>query len=219
MTNIVQLSNSLCELITDDNYDTIDFIRLFDPVSEYISDPLFSDNVKQIIILLTKDRDGDKVITIADIKLLSSDFTTISALTASLLFIVSALPNIKITYNKYATEELVFKILTYIFLVLVPKETNNKWTYDDKKAIIQIGVAIYNMLVSSVVVKELVEKIKLYFKKKGWCKCLYEEDKQQILEKNIDRFNLELNSALILHRHIRSFNNATNLAQMENVPL
>ena len=138
MTDIKELRNEILETIKDDDYDTSDLKKLLDPVFIYIENPLFKENLDQIVDLITEDRNGDVKFTIDDLSLFCRDFNAISALFQCLLVAIQSIPEIKINYDAGSTEEVMFKLLVYISLVAIPKHTNTKWSYDEKVRVLDL---------------------------------------------------------------------------------
>ena len=188
-----KLKQSILEVIANDNFDLNTLKRLLTPLHDFIDNPIFVDNLKQIIEIITTDRDGNNKFTIKDVELLKDDYLSITSLISAILAVLNSVPGIKLKYDAGATEELIFKLLVYIFLVVIPKQTNNKWTYDEKVHIIDITLNIYQIIVSSQTTKDLVAKITQWFKSKGLCKCLSgQQTKEDVLQKKMPLLKAEL---------------------------
>lgn len=197
-TNFETLKKSIYDLIENSESLESDILKLLDPISQYISDNNFAQNIDQIITIITLDRDDNHIFTINDIKLLSSDFKSITSLINCILLLIGGLPNLKLKYNNTVTEEIIFKLIAYIFLVIVPKKTNKNWSIEDKLQIVDFVLSIYNIIITSGILQQLIEKIKEYFKKKGWCKCVCGEiDKQQVIETQMPIVSAELQTHVL----------------------
>lgn len=152
------LQNTLISLISKD-YEIKDLELILGPAAIYANNQIFNKYVKDIINIITKDRNGNQKFDIGDLELLSKDILGITALVTSILLILNTLPNVKFEYREGATEELVFKIIVYIFLVVLPRHTNIKLTLEEKMAILNLCLLVYTFLIESQIVKQLVKKV------------------------------------------------------------
>lgn len=203
MTDIEQLKQSLYNLVENPTCTFSDIINALEPFSDYISNTQFTDNITQIINIIILDRNNDQKFTFDDIKLLCTDIPAITSIINCTMAIIASLPGVQVTSTSGLTQELVFKILVYIFLVVIPYKLNMEWTVDQKKEIIDVALFIYNMIISSGLAKDLINKIKQLFIKKGWCKCICgQQDKQQVLEENLPKMMLELGTNLTSFRNM-----------------
>lgn len=197
MTTLENLKSKILILIKDNNYDIEDLKSALDPVGDYITNPIFKNNIVSVVDIITKDRDGNNKFTIEDMKLIGNDFQAISGLVSAILLIVTAIPTIKFQYEAGATEELIFKLLSYIFLVVVPKQTGSPLSYDDKVAILDVVMSIYGFIKASQFTKDLVAKIVSWFKSKGMCNCTSKaEVNDAIVESKMPKIKMELTGAM-----------------------
>lgn len=180
------LKTKIEDLIKDDSYDMNDIVKIIDPAFSFIKDDLFAYNIRQVVGIITTDRNNDAKFTIKDLELLSKDPLAMTLLGTSFLLMVKAVPSLKAQFDKGALEELLFKISAYIFLVAIPKEIKHKWTQDEKTKIINIVMSIYMYIKTSDVTYKILGKIKVWFQTKGWrklCLCAKKDAKSTVIEK------------------------------------
>jgi len=197
MSNIETLKAKILVLIKNDTFDATDLKNLLSPIALYTDNPLFKENIMEIVSILTQDRDGNNKFTINDLTLFSKDIIGITSLVTAIILLIGMVPDIKLQYVEGVTEELVFKLLAYIFLVIIPTKTGNPWTFEEKKAVLNLALLIYQLIKSSQVMKDLVAKISAWFKSKGLCACIATNDnKTEVLEKKLPVIKLDLMHAM-----------------------
>lgn len=199
MSDLEKLKRQIMNIIRDDNYDLSDLKEVLTPICTYVNNPLFQSNVDDIVKILIKDRDGNNKFTIDDLALLKNDILGITSLITAILLIISAIPELKLKYEAGLTEEIIFKILAYIFLVIIPKQTGHPWNLEEKEAVLNLSLLIYQLIKSSQITKDLINKIKEWFKSKGWCTCVSgtkQEQNAAVLEKRLPQIKLELTHAM-----------------------
>ena len=210
--NLEELRKKIMKLLKDGNYDTGDLQLLLSPINEFISNTTFTRNLNQIVHVIVKDRNGDNKIDLKDLELMSKDVLAITTIIKAILLILNTIPDMKLKYSAGATEELIFKILAYIFLVVIPKEAKTNWTLEEKETILDLVILLYDMIKSSQVVKELVDKITVWFKYAGgkiveWfknnCKC-GGQLKEDVVEEHLPGVLTEIKSAMHKNREIAS---------------
>ena len=207
MLNILDLKKSVLEIISDNEYNESDLIKILHPVRIYSTDPLFTVNINQITRVILEDRDGNNKFTVNDLRLLGKDIIGITSLVSSILLVLGGLESLK--YEKGNTEELIFKLLIYIFLVIVPKEAGNPWTIEEKTAVLDLILIIYQMLSMSNVTKDIVSNIKEWFKKRGYCKCL-QINKEEVVNEHLPKLNAELSVNIQKNKDIVRLTNELN---------
>ena len=208
--NQSELKNSVMKLIKDDNYDIEDFKSFLNPIDKYTNNQTFINNLHEIINVLLEDRDGNNKFTIDDLKLIKDDMFAISSLLNGLLLVICVIPQLKLKYNKGATEELVFKLLAYIFIVVIPKEIGRPWTLKEKEDIVKITIQIYQLILSSQVTKDIINNIIKWFKKKGWCKCTTgskEEINQRVIKKKLPKIKADMGTYIKREKMVNKLNN------------
>jgi hypothetical protein len=189
------LKSSIMALIANNDYSLNDLNAFLDPISKYVNDPNLMSGINGIVEEITKDRDGNGQFNIDDLKLLGSDMLGITSLVNSVLLVIGSIPEIKLQYSAGATEEIVFKALAFIFLVVVPKQTGHPWDAAEKEQVVDLVLAIYNVVKSSQIVQALIQKIAAYFKSKGWCKCMFGEPattNQDVIDNHLPQARAEL---------------------------
>ena len=197
MANLDKLKNSIMDIIKDDNYDIDDLKKILGDVSGCTEHSIFASNLTQVMDIMTKDRDGNNKFDINDLTLMSKDIIAMTSLVTAILLLVASIPNFKLQYNEGTTEEFIFKLLAYIFLVIVPKQTGHKWTLQEKQSIVDLVLIIYQLIVSSQITKELIAKVTAWFKSKGWCNCMKTSTTHEdVLAEKLPIVNRELSYAM-----------------------
>nr|QBK88604.1 MAG: hypothetical protein LCMiAC01_02810 [Mimivirus LCMiAC01] len=209
MDNILELKKKILSIIANDKYDVNDLNKLIDPLNTFIGNDLFMANMKQMIDVIIKDRNGDNVITIKDIELIGQDIFAITSLIKGILLILNTIPQLKLKYNAGATEELIFKILMYVFLVIIPREAKLNWTFEEKEQIADLVIVIYDMIKSSQVAKDLIANIVSWLKEKKICKylCKGTEPKEDIIERHLSGIKAELKASVLKDREMVMMSN------------
>lgn len=185
LQNLIQKDFSLSELET-----------LLSPVPLYTGNEIFASQFKQIVSILTQDRDGDKKFTSNDLVLFSKDIVGMTTLVTSIFLILSSIPNIKIKYVEGETETLVFKLIVYIFLVIIPQYTNLKFTLEEKNAILNVCMLFYVYLIQSQLLKKIIIKVANWIKYE-WNLCLADGS---LLDKKMPRLHRKLNE-IVKQKH------------------
>lgn len=197
MTSVNDLKTKILKLIKDNNYDVEDLKNVLEPISNYVNNPSFKNNIKTIVDIITKDRDGNNKFTLEDLKLISSDFQAISGLLSAIVLLLSSIPSLKFKYEQGTTEELIFKILAYIFIVVVPKQTGFPLSYEDKVTILDVVMSIYGFIQASQFTQQLVAKILAWFKSKGMCQCASQaEINDAVVESKLPKIKMKLVGAI-----------------------
>ena len=171
--SIEELQTSLQNLIQQD-FTLSQLEKLLAPIPLYTGNSVFKTYSAQIVKILTKDRDGNQKFTTNDLLLFSKDIIGMTSLITSLLLIINSIPNVKINYTEGETEELVFKLLVYVFLVVIPSQTNVRFTTEEKLQLLDICMIVYMLLVQSGLLKKIVVKIAGWFKAQ-WKNCFNNE--------------------------------------------
>jgi|LakMenEpi03Aug12_release.lakeMendotaPanAssembly.Ray.scaffolds.fasta_scaffold616269_1 hypothetical protein len=193
--NISALKKRLVELLKSYDYDSDDIIRILRPISMCTNNELFQEKIEEIVSIVGQDRAGNNKFDINDLKLLSKDIIAVTSLITSILIVIAAIPDLKLSYDEGASEELIFKLLVYIFLVVLPNHTGTPWTLKEKIQVIDLILTIYQLIKSSQISKELFNKIIDWFKTKSLCSCIngsVAEQKQTVLEKKLPYAKFEL---------------------------
>jgi len=198
MTTIANIKNQVMGVIHDDNYSVDAVLNVLNPIAAYVNDPVFLENVNSVITILTTDRDGNKSFTVKDLQLMSHDPLAMTSLISGILLVIAGIPQLKLRYDAGATEELVFKVLAYVFLIVVPKQTNQEWTVQEKEDILNITLVIYQFIQSSQATQQLVANITNWFKSTKVCssfcggEAVAREKKQAVVNKQLPIIQAQL---------------------------
>jgi hypothetical protein len=192
--SIPTLRANIFEVIKDDDYDINDLKLLLDPVSEYILDPVFLTNVNKIAAILMEDRDGDNKFTVDDLELLQEDPIAVASMLTGVLAILTSISSVEFKYESGATEEIVFKLLSFLFLVVIPKESGTVLSMEDKTKILNLILAMYNAFKASQAFKMMSDKLVKLFQSKGWCKCICgtPQTKEEVVAKKLEEVDRDI---------------------------
>ena len=157
------LQTSLKNMIQED-FNLSHLEQLLSPAPFYTGNDIFKSHFKEIVQILTQDRDLDRKFTLNDLQLFVKDILAMTNFITIVLLILNSIPNIKIDYTEGETEQLVFKLLVYIFLVILPHYTNITFSTDEKMALYNIALLAYLSLIESQLLKKLVIKVSKWFK-------------------------------------------------------
>lgn len=195
--NLTQLESQINDIIKDDNFDINKLKEILSPISQYVDSPTFITNITTVVTIITQDRDGNKSFDVNDLKLLSEDPVAISSLFSAIIVIICAIPDLKLQYNKGNTEELILKLLAFIFLVIVPTQAKMPLTQATKTEIVSIIIKICSTMESSQLVATLATKIIAWFKTNNACACFQPgETKQETLDKKFPMIKLNLEHSM-----------------------
>jgi len=191
------LKEELYELVQKKEYEVSDILKLINPIDEFVNSELFMNNITKIVEILIKDRNGDNRFDLRDLEALSKDYISIADLIANIIMVISLIPTINLKYDSEATEELVLKIMVYIFLIIIPEKTELEWTVEDKQKLIDISFIIYSTFKTSQYIKDIVKEAVNWVKKQDWkailtCKCCRGSSQEQIQNDKILVLNEKL---------------------------
>lgn len=180
-----QLKYKLEKLIKSDSVDQLKELLTVDSLKNvYVSYEL-----NRIVSIIVSDRNNDKKFTIEDLQLLSQDPMAVTSLISSILIILSQVSKIK--YEEEVTEEIILKLLCYIFLIIVPSHTKSTLSISDKLQILEISLNIYNVIKSTQMIQTIINKIKKWIKSK----CTKSNDEKDLI----------LQGKLIKHKTLLSY--------------
>lgn len=205
-TDISIVKTKILNLIKDEKYDVSDLTSILDSISEYLNNPDFINNINKIVTILTTDRDGSTTFTIDDIKLLAKDPVALMSLVTIIVSTVCAIPALKIKYAEGLSELLVFELLAYIFLVVLPKEAKINWSYDDKVQIVNIALIIVDQIKNSDTIKQIFNEVTTWFKNNVKCNCTCAQAPQPT---NKEILNSKLAHHQLIIRHAIESNRET----------
>lgn len=195
--DIYTLKDSIIEVIRGRDYSFNDLKKMLNPLTKYIDAPNFKNNLSVVVEEIVKDRDGNNRFTLEDLNLIKDDLLSISSIVNGILLVLNSIPELKVEYDSGVTEELVFKVLTYIILVVIPKETGKVWKEEEKELVVDLILSIYQLILSSKIAKDLSNNILNWFKKKGLCRCLGGQvDKDAIFEEKAPQVKANIRSTV-----------------------
>ncbi len=209
-TDINTIKDNILKLIKDEDYNVEDLTNILNSVSDYLSNPDFITNINQIINILTIDRDNSRSFTIDDVTLLSKDPLALMSLVTIAVSTICSIPALKIKYDENMSEVLVFELLAYIFLVVLPKEAKIKWSHDDKVQIVNIAMVVVQQIRSSDMLKQVFADVMSWFKNNVKCNCTKNNQAT-----NRDIMNNKLNHHRLIIRYSIESNRETNLLRQE----
>jgi hypothetical protein len=197
LIDVQKLKESILDIIRNNKYTFHDLGKLLLPITAYNQNPLFMSNIRQVVYVVTEDRNGNEKFDVNDLKILKEDINAITSIVCGLLLVLGAVPDIKLKYKNGITEEILFKMLAYIFVVIVPKETGYEWTHNEKGEVVDIVVTIYKKIIYTNITKDLVDKVSTWFKfKKNGCACIgvddYNDFKQNVAEKYLPKIGTSI---------------------------
>ena len=174
------LKTQLKDLIITDKTDQLKLLLKID----YLSDPYINQEIQKIISILTFDRDGSGTLDLNDLKLLGKDYVAIASLVGAIIIILSNITKLKLKDD--STEKMIFKLLTYIFLVLVPEKSHWQISQSDKLETLDIVIMIYGVIESTQLIPKFIKKIK------EWVSghCIKQKDKDIILQDKLMNFGI-----------------------------
>jgi hypothetical protein len=195
--NVNDFKTRLQKIILINPIKVSDIKDFLTPVALYVDSPTFNSNISIILDVITRDRNGDNQFDIEDLKLMSKDPIAITSLVSSIFLIICGIPGLKIKYDQGAADELVLKLLSYVFLVIVPGRIGKPLSKDDKMAIIDIVIAMYQTAMASQI---SLSKINDYFKTNGWCGCCVVVDKGDVIDEHLPKYRTDLSNAMAYNR-------------------
>lgn len=211
--------DSIMKIISRDEFSIVDLKNFLTPIALCVDSPIFAHNIAGIVNILISDRNKDHKFDIQDLQMLGSDIIGITSLTTSVLLVIGSIPQFKLVYDSGATEELVLKLLAYIFLVIIPQKTNQKWNLEEKESIVDLTILMYQLIKTSDMTRSLVSKIRKWFKSKKLCDCFTSkaDAKEDVLEKRLPKTNMHLSHAISCsNNNIRLQQQITNLERRIN---
>lgn len=205
------LKNDLLKLI-DGNDDTIVNLKnILMPISQCIDSPVIVENITEIVNIMTTDRNGNNQLDVEDLRLMVVDPFVIVHLVTSLILILTALPQLKITINVEESEIIILKLLMYVFLVIIPNKTGTTWKPENKIEIVKMSITLYNTMQSLQIVKTTINKIASYIKGNKYCSCL--TIKSNLIDDKVPDAQLELTKAINIVRERKVMN--AKIAELE----
>ena len=193
MTAIINLRNKIHSIITNHGVDIKMLKDVLSPVCNYTDSFTFDANITNIINIIARD-DNNKFTT-KNIKLLSKDVPAITAFITSILLILNSIPSVKITYTHSESEEFMFKIIVYIFIVIMPRKICRYFTKTETLVLFNCAVLIHQVLIESEILKNAMTNVASWFKKnKFQCQCF--TTKRSVIENKVSKVENNLINTL-----------------------
>lgn len=190
--SVQELQLALQNLIAQEDVDLAALEKLLSPVPFYTNNQVFVSHITEILKIITQDRDADQKFTVNDLLLFSKDIIAMTSFITAILLILNSIPNVKMTYTEGETEQLIFKIIVYIFLVILPKYTGLTFTSPEKTAILNVSILAYLALVDSQLLKKLITKVLSWFKNQ-WVICCNNES---VIDRKMPELHSQLNNVI-----------------------
>lgn len=201
----ITIQNDIIKLINNDTFSVDTLKQLLVPATECIDNPLIAQNIVDIVTILTTDRNGNGKLDVQDLQLIGNDPTVIISLVTLLIMILTQLPNLRITVDVNETELLVFKILLYVFFVIIPDKTGLKLNKEDKMMILNLVLLILQTVKTLGVTQNVINKIISWIKTKKFCSCVTVKN-DEIIETKIVEEKTELLKSVINVRDTQATN-------------
>lgn len=193
------LRSDVLALITNNNDTIVNIKNILVPITQCIDNPIIAQNVVDIVDIMTTDRDGNKKFDINDLKVMANDTFVIIHLVTILLLILTALPGLRITVDVTQSEMIVFKLIMFILLIVIPNKTKVNWNKEDKITLLDLSLLIFKTMQSYGIVKTVVGKIVSYAKTNKFCSCL--SVKTDVIEDKVPDAKIELVKAINDAKH------------------
>ena len=186
--------NSILEFIEADEYDNPQLKKLLSPVDKFLEEEIFIIDLQNIIDVFIEDNSGNKKFTIKDFELFSNDYICIKLFTKSLILIQWSLSNNNLKYNSETSKDVLFKLYSYFFLILIPKKTSKLWNLDEKRRVAHLITKINGIYLSPSMIKDQYVDINKIIKKKRkhHFKSKKNEEKQIIIEDYLQKLSYKL---------------------------
>lgn len=198
----IQLKDEIIKLINNNDDTVVNIKNILQPISKCVDSPIVSQNVNDIVNIMLADRDGNNKFDINDLRMISEDPFVIMHLVTLLLMILTVIPSLKITIDVNDSEMMVFKLLMYILLVIIPSKTMYAWKPEDKLAVLDLSLLIFQLMQSSAMVQSGINKISAYVKQSKYCSCL--TIKNDVIEDKVPDVKIELGKAIHNARNTRA---------------
>ena len=180
MASIVNLTNDIMHTIKDDNNLIFNLINLLGGTIQYIKDINFSNNLVQLADVITlpssitKDnftKDNNKF-DIKDLELILKDIPSLNLIIRAILLLMAASDNVKLKYKEGTSEKLLFEIMIFFFIIIIPHKTNHKLTYEEKQRIVQLLIMTHQVIKSSRLMEKVTNDVTNWFKTKKILACI-----------------------------------------------
>jgi len=168
-----ELEKKLYNFIIRDqeDYNNDDVMAFLKPFDFLILNRNFRMRIENIVSLLFRDRDGNGVINLDDLKVLTEDKFAFFNLILSIFLMYQNIPkDLKkiINFDQIKFEEFVYKFMGYIFLIELPLRLDNKLSIEEKKFLLELMSEIYELETNFHYVEKAAEEVSNWFKTGKW---------------------------------------------------
>lgn len=186
-------TKDVMRIIQNSSYQITDLKLLLVSVNKDINGPGFRNKLDDVIKIFLEDRNGDNKINVKDLELLSKDPIAMLSLAYSMVLLLGSLSTVDFK-NPAFFEEYICKLVIYIFLVIIPNETEIRWELESKKKIVNYTIDITHYIVTSHALTTAINAVKkLYNVVKTKCCCNKPTlTKDDIYDNHRDAYNATL---------------------------
>ena len=181
------MKNNLLNIMNYSSFELMDKLNLVKPLLE--NNELLN-GLKLLTFAIIEDRNGDKKITIEDIKLISKDISAISNIISSLVLILSS----DVSF-KDISEDAILELLIYVFFIIVPTKIKIEWSINDREALCEIIGTIFELIKKTQLLKRIIQKVKKFFSN-NICKCI-SQDRKEVVNEHLPYLNGKVNSSIL----------------------
>ena len=153
MSEIENLRLKIDLIIKPNNFNVYDLKDVLIPITDYVNDPVFIYNVDLVVKIMLEDRNKNLKFDIEDLQLLGKDPLGVLSLVSCLLIIIGCIHGYNLKNNPNLTEELIFKVLCYMLLIILPQKINKQLTFDERKQILDVVINMYQIIAALLRVK------------------------------------------------------------------
>jgi len=164
MTSIVRLKTSIEDTIKYDSFSSSDLINVLTPISSYISSTAVYTSMNDIVGILLTDKNKQLRFEMADIHLFGNSEIAIIALSHALINAISGVVGNKLTYVPTNSELLVFKMVVYCFMIVIPRGIGRRLTIEEKSVLLITALSIYDTLITSQTLPNIYSNVQSYMK-------------------------------------------------------
>lgn len=190
------LPMQLQELISQPNINATVLQNLLSPAPVYLNNPTVMQHLTDIFNIITADRNNNQKFDLEDLKLLGTNMSAIISLVTAIVLLLFSLPSIKIEYKEQDTETFIYKILVYIFVVILPQKVNMQFTPEQMTQILTVCNMIYSFLIESGVLAKIIDKVATWVKKEVTVCWACIQNDVSALEKRMPGLKTDLKLAL-----------------------
>jgi hypothetical protein len=191
-------------MIQGNRYDIKELISLLSPIESYVTHSFFLQKMDEVSRLIIPDQDQLSDYDWVRLRRLSHDPGAMIALLSMVMLVICAIPDLKFKYKPQSdiTEDLIFKLVGYLFLVIVPNKMTHPLTLEDQAMLLNLTVDAYQTLRSSQVIQPIIDDANEKVKSDGWSwsHCMIgptADSAEKKLEKHLPLAQLRFSMAMI----------------------